>query len=87
MAGDFIEFFNELLLGSGAWFGLIIACAILLVIASINKFGGIVAMPVAILLSFEYMDHDLGWNAVIMFFCGIVVLIGSIYSLNKGEKR
>jgi len=88
MAGEFIEFFTELMFGSGAWFGLILACAILLIIASINKFGGIVAMPIAILISFEYMGYpDLGWHSIIMFFCGIVVLIGSIYSLSKGEKN
>jgi hypothetical protein len=44
MAGEFIEFFTELMFGSGSWIGLIIIVAILLVITGINKYGGIIAM-------------------------------------------
>jgi hypothetical protein len=83
MAGEFIEFFTELMFGSGSWIGLIIIVAILLVITGINKYGGIIAMPIAILVGIEYGKYNLGWHAVILIIEGIFTLYLGIEGARK----
>lgn len=83
VAGEFVEFFTELMFGSGAWIGMIVICALILVIAAINKHGGIIAMPIGVLLGITYFQHELIWQGIITFFCGIIVMLASIHEVGK----
>jgi hypothetical protein len=47
------------------------------------KYSGILTMPITTFLGLDYLDHDLGWPAVIMFFATIFTLI---YILLKRKK-
>lgn len=84
MAGEFIEFFNELMFGSGNWIGLIIIAVILLIMAGLHRWGGIIAMPIGILVGLEYASHNLGWHAILLIFEGILVMFLSIQKV-KGK--
>jgi hypothetical protein len=79
MAGEFIEFFNELLFGSGAWMGAILISAIILLVTYRVKYSGVVFMPICIFLGMQYLNtvpanSNLMWIAILMF-------IMAIYSL------
>jgi hypothetical protein len=83
MAGEFIEFFTELMFGSGSWIGLVLIIVLLLVITGINRYGGIIAMPIAILVGVEYGQHNLGWHAVILIVEGIFTFYLGIKGAEK----
>jgi hypothetical protein len=85
MAGEFVEFFTELMFGSGSWIGLILIVVLLLLIGFINKYGGMLSMPISVLIFFEYINQGLGWHGIIVFLVGIVMLLSSTYQM-KGKK-
>jgi hypothetical protein len=85
MRGEFTELFNELLFGSGNWLGLIVICILLLILASLHKYAGIIAMPIGIFLSLEYATHNLGWHAILTMLEGIFVLYLSVDKVRKKE--
>jgi hypothetical protein len=85
MAGEFVEFFNELLFGSGSWLGLIIICILMLVLASMNKYAGIIAMPIGIFLSIEYATRGLGWHAVLSMLAAIFCLYLGVEKVRKKQ--
>lgn len=64
MAGEFIEFFEELLFGSGAWLGLMLILAIGFIVASTVKYSGLVFILIYIFMFFEYFDEMGGLIAV-----------------------
>lgn len=68
--------------GSGAWLGLILALALMLVVAVIVKYSSIVWLLVLIFLTFEYMGEMGGeisitsnfmWSVIICF-VGVAVM-------------
>lgn len=79
MSGEFIEFFNELLYGSGAMVGLVIILAILLLLVLAIQYGSIVGIPASIIMIILYWENIPSysiamWNTIIMFF-GIVLML------------
>lgn len=57
MAGEFIEFFTELMFGTGAWLGIIIILAITLLVAYQAKYSSAVWFMVLLMLNFEYWQQ------------------------------
>ena len=75
-----MEFFNELLFGSGSWLGLIILCILFFILASLHKFAGIIPMSIGIFLSIEYATRNLGWHA-------ILIMLASTFALYLGFEK
>lgn len=57
MAGEFIEFFTELMFGSGAWFGLILVLAVAFTVAYQIKLTSVLWIFILLFLNFEYWAH------------------------------
>lgn len=88
MAGEFTEFFNELLFGTGAWLGLILIVAIIALVTAKEKLTGGIFLPIAIFIGIEYFmnvpsNSNFMWAGIIMF----VMAIYCLAMLIKGVKR
>lgn len=77
------EIFTELLFGSGSWIGLTLIVVLLLLIGFINKYGGMVSLPIAVLLFIEYTVQGLGWHGIIVFLVGMIGILNSSYQLKS----
>jgi glycerol-3-phosphate acyltransferase PlsY len=86
MAGEFIEFFTELLFGSGHWIGLILFIVLMIVIGALNRYASIIGVVLGILLSFEYMKNSLGWDAIVIFISSFIIMIGDIALIGRHKK-
>ena len=73
---------ESLFFGSGSWLGLLIIISIVASLLIRFKYIAVLTTPVMILLGVDYLNHTLGWHALIMFFTSIFVFI---YSLIKGR--
>lgn len=56
-SGDFIEFFEELLYGSGAWIGLLLILGLVLVVTLKVKYSSALFVPFMIFMGLFYMDN------------------------------
>jgi hypothetical protein len=83
LAGEFQEFFQEVLFGSGSWIGLILIISLLLIIATINRYSSIIVLPISILLSIQYMQNNLGWHAILIALVGIIIMMADIVRAKK----
>lgn len=93
---EIVEFFTELMFGSGAWFGLLIILAIAFIVSYKAKYSSLVFIMILLFLGITYMD-EVGneisptsmfvW-AIIIDFVGVIIL-GLILArdLGFGEKR
>lgn len=54
MTGEAVEFFNELLFGSGSWLGLILIIVICLLVVSRVKYA---SLPMTVILLFIGLDY------------------------------
>lgn len=75
----FDEFFNELMFGSGAWFGLILIIAIVIIVTAHKKISGVLFMPITIFIGIYYLQHLESnnmfiWGAIMMFITSIYCL-------------
>jgi len=80
MSGEFKEFFEELLFGSGSWLGLIVIIAIIVLVTAKEKFSAVIFLPITILLSIHYFQNvspsnDFMWSGVIMLIMTIYCLV------------
>jgi len=57
LAGEFIEFFTELMFGSGAWFGLIIILAICFLGAWKAKYSAPLWILILLFMGFQYLEQ------------------------------
>lgn len=67
--------FNELFYGSGAWLGILLLLSIIIALSLKTKWAAVMTLPVSIFLGIDYVTNELYWNAAIMFFSCIFVLI------------
>lgn len=67
--------FDELFFGTGAWLGLLLLLALIMVLSAKIKYSGVLMLPVSIFLGIAYLDNDLFWHGIIMFFCAVFVVI------------
>lgn len=82
LAGEFVEFFTELLFGSGNIFGILIILAIMggMVIAS--KWMSIPAIALSVIMAFQYFNNNLGMHGLLMLLSPIFLMIYAV----KGKK-
>lgn len=78
-----LEFFTEFMFGSGSWFALIIAILLLMVISILNKYGGILSWAIAFFMFFMYINHEMFWEAILMFIAGLFMLLFSVHEVRK----
>ncbi len=76
MSGEFQEFFNELLFGTGAWLGLIIIVAIIVIVTMREKLSSAIFLPICIFLGIQYFNSvpsnsNLVWGAILMFIMAV----------------
>ena len=66
---------ESLFFGSGSWLGLLIIISITVALLVRYKYIAVLTTPVTILLGIEYLNRNLGWHSLIMFFTSLFVLI------------
>jgi hypothetical protein len=90
MAGEFIEFFNELLFGSGAWIGAIIIVSIIALTTLRTKLSGAIFMPICVFLGMEYFskvpsNSNLMWIGILMYIMAIYCLAMLIMGVRRND--
>ena len=79
---EIIEFFNELMFGSGAWIGLILILSIAFLVSYKAKYSSLVFIMILIFMGMNYWDEVGGkisftsnfvW-AIIIDFIGVIIL-------------
>ena len=83
MSGEFTEFFTELFYGSGSWLGLIILIILCLGMLLKWKYSGALFLPIMLFLGIDYLSHNLGWNALIMFFSSVFTVLYMVKGYRK----
>jgi hypothetical protein len=72
MAGEFQEFFTELLFGTGAWLGIILIVSVIVLVTFKEKLSAGIFLPICIFLGIQYFNSvpsnsNLIWGAILMF--------------------
>jgi len=83
LAGEFQEFFTELFYGSGAWLGLIILLILCLGMVVKWRYSGALFLPVMLFLGIDYLTNDLGWQALIMFFGSVFIVVFMVKEMKR----
>ena len=88
---EIVEFFNELMFGSGAWFGIILVLGICFLVAYKAKFSSIPFMMILIFMGYQYLEEIGGKISVENSFCWAflismmgVVILGYIFLKDAG---
>jgi hypothetical protein len=76
--------FDALFYGSGMWFGILLILGMCIGLMLKWKYSGVLTVPVTTFLGLDYLNRDLGWPAVIMFFATIFTVIYVIMQKKKG---
>jgi hypothetical protein len=77
------DVFTALFLGTGNVLGLLLLMTLMLGITFAWKWGGLLMMPISVILAIYYLDNALGWNALIMIFQAIFIVGRLAYEENK----
>lgn len=86
MAGEFTEFFTELMFGSGAWFGLALFIALSFVVSYKARYSSGIWLFILLFLNFEYwgqlggeisLDNNFVWSIIISYIA--VALMGFMF--------
>jgi len=73
--------FTELFYGAGSWLGLLIILAIVIVLSLQTRYAGLLMLPVCVFLGITYLGYPaLMWNAVIVFFAAIFIMVNLVKS-------
>jgi len=88
MAGEALEFFTELMFGSGGWLGLILIVILLASITYKIKEAGYVSLVIAVFLALEYFENvdpstNFYWSGVLMLLFGVSLAVSSGYRTVK----
>jgi len=75
MVQTFQDFFNELFFGSGSWLGVLLLLAFVVGTLMRWKYSGVLLVPVTVFLAIDYLNHDLGWQSIIMFVTSVFILM------------
>lgn len=72
------QWFNELLFGSGAWLGLTMILTLIFIVTVINKYAGLIFMPLTIFLAIDYLtmiptNSNFMWGAILMLVTSVVI--------------
>lgn len=82
------EFFTELMFGSGAWLGLLLIVAIMVLVTAKTKIGGLPMLIIGIFMGIEYFNNvsvssNFFWSAIIMFLISPLLALYSAYRMVK----
>jgi len=92
MAGEFIEFFTELLFGSGAWIGLMLILGFMFVVAYKVKYTSVLWIFILLFLNFEYWGQIGGeisitsnfmWSIIITYVAMLLMAANFIQAIRK----
>ena len=88
---EIVEFFNELMFGSGAWYGLILTLSIALLVSYKAKFSSLIFILILTFMGFRYLEEIGGMISVENSFCWAfiinclgVVILGYIFLRDAG---
>lgn len=76
--------FESLFFGSGSWLGLLLFICMFLGLQFKWKHTGALTIPIAVFIGIEYLDNDLGWQALIMFFTALFIMLMMVKDLKRG---
>jgi len=84
MSGEALEFFTELMFGSGAWLGFILIVILLTGITYKVKEAGYISLVIAVMMAFEYLENvdpttNFYWSGVLMLIFGVSLAFSSVY--------
>lgn len=94
MAGEFIEFFTELMFGSGAWIGLMLILGFMFVVAYKVRLTSVLWIFILLFLNLEYwgqiggeisIESNFMWSIIITYLA--MVLMAAIFIDFLFEKR
>ena len=77
------DVFNALFFGSGSWLGLLLFLAIMIGLLIKTEWSGVLLLPITVFLGIAYLNQDLGWHAIIMFFTSIFIVV---YMMKKSRR-
>jgi len=75
MSAEIAGVFTELFFGAGSWLGVLLLLAIIVGLAMTAQWVAVLMLPVTVFLGIDYLTEELLWNAVIMFFSCIFILV------------
>ena len=79
------DMFTALFFGTGAWLGFIIFVVLISGLALAWKPLVVVSLAISMLLGLEYLQQGLGWQSILMFIVGILVLFYTASKWKGGE--
>jgi len=80
MLQEWNDLFQALLFGNGSWIALIVIEVLIIAIMAKWKYSGVLFIPICIFMGIEYLNYNLGWQALIMFFS---TLFMSVYMIKE----
>ena len=83
MAGEFTEFFTELLYGTGSWIGITLMLAFFIAIIVKWKYSTVLFLPITIFMGIDYLDQNLDMQALIMFLTSVFMLLYLVKELKR----
>lgn len=75
--------FQELMFGTGAWFGLLLVLSLVVVMVYSFKRVGVLFFPMTLLLGVMYLNNSLPWHSLIMFISTAFILLNLAKDLKK----
>ena len=66
---------ESLFFGNGSWLGILIIISIIVALLIKYRYVAVLTMPITILWGIEFLNRDLGWQALIMFLTTIFTVI------------
>jgi len=84
MSGEALEFFTELMFGSGGWLGFILIVILLASITYKVKEAGYISLVIAVFMALEYFENvdpstNFYWSGVLMLIFGVSLAVSSVY--------
>lgn len=67
--------FQALFYGDGAWFGILLLLSMCIGLALKWKYTGVLTIPIMIFIGLDYVNRDMAWQATIMFFGAVFVVL------------
>lgn len=67
--------FQALFYGDGAWFGIMLILCMCLAMMLKWKYSGVLFLPITIFLGIDYLEHDMGWHAMLIWSASLFLLL------------
>ena len=84
-ASDIVnQAFQSLFYGDGSWLGIILLLSLCLGLVLKWKYAGVLFLPINLFIGIDYLNRNMAWHAIIMFFATVFILIFMIKT-SKGR--